>query len=175
MGAKGGYAISRHAESPMAVPVIEGYTGFSAEQGRLFARGLSLTANPVTVGTFNYEVGQDFLVDISEDIMLIWGAGSSPDKDVLQRLGREASASSQMSRAVSLAEYIRKAMRHATYETLSDGTFYGEIPGLQGVWANEPTLEACVDELRSALEDWVRLCIGDGLSVPEIDGVRFFG
>lgn len=76
---------------------------------------------------------------------------------------------------VSLAEYVRKAMLHATYEVLSDGTFYGEIPGFQGVWANAPTHETCVEELRSALEDWVLLCVGDGLSVPEVDSVRFLG
>lgn len=35
-----------------------------------------------------------------------------------------------------LTEYIHAAMRRATYEILSDGTFYGEIPGLQGVYAN---------------------------------------
>ena len=50
---------------------------------------------------------------------------------------------------------IDAAMQRARYEILpDDGTFYGEIPGLNGVWANEPTLEACRDELRSVLEDW---------------------
>lgn len=48
-----------------------------------------------------------------------------------------------------LTEYIATAMRQATYEILpDDGTFYGEIPLCQGVWANAATLEACRDELQ---------------------------
>ena len=43
-----------------------------------------------------------------------------------------------------LTKYIAAAMHHATYELLpDDGTFYGEIPGFQGVYANVDTLEAC--------------------------------
>lgn len=48
-----------------------------------------------------------------------------------------------------LSEFIRAAMRRATYEILpEDKTYYGEIPGLQGVWANADTLEACVTNCR---------------------------
>jgi len=42
-----------------------------------------------------------------------------------------------------LTKYIGAAMRRATYEILPDGTFYGEIPDFQGVYANADTLEAC--------------------------------
>ena len=35
-----------------------------------------------------------------------------------------------------LTAYIQAAMRHATYKLLDDGTFFGEIPDLQGVWGN---------------------------------------
>ena len=52
-----------------------------------------------------------------------------------------------------LSLYIAAAMRHATYEVLSDGTYYGSISGFQGVWASAPTLEACRDELQKVLED----------------------
>ena len=51
-----------------------------------------------------------------------------------------------------LTEYIRAAMRRATYGILSDGTFYGEIPGFQGVYANTETLEACCEQLQEVLE-----------------------
>ena len=55
-----------------------------------------------------------------------------------------------------LTEYIEAAMHRATYEVLEDdGKYFGHIPGLHGVWANEKTLEECRDELRSALEDWI--------------------
>lgn len=71
-----------------------------------------------------------------------------------------------------LTAYIRAAMHHATYEILEDdGTFYGEIPECQGVWANEPTLEACRDELQSALEDWILFSLSRNLPVPVIDGI----
>jgi predicted RNase H-like HicB family nuclease len=56
-----------------------------------------------------------------------------------------------------LLEYIRAAMRLAHYKLLEDGTYFGEIPGFAGVWANEPSLEECREELQSALEDWILL------------------
>ena len=41
-----------------------------------------------------------------------------------------------------LTDYIRAAMRRTKYEILEDDkTFYGHIPGFQGVYANAPTLE----------------------------------
>lgn len=71
-----------------------------------------------------------------------------------------------------LTAYIRAAMNRATYELLGNGEgYYGEIPGLQGVWANENTLEACRNELQSALEDWILFRLRQGLSVPALDGI----
>lgn len=70
-----------------------------------------------------------------------------------------------------LTKYIQAAMHRATYELLSDGTFYGEISGFQGVWANATTLEACREELQSALEDWILVKISDRLPLPIIDGI----
>jgi predicted RNase H-like HicB family nuclease len=70
------------------------------------------------------------------------------------------------------AEYIKAAMDKATYEIIDDPEpFYGEIPGLQGVWATGKTLEACRDELMSALEDWIAFRLRTGRSIPSIDGV----
>lgn len=43
-----------------------------------------------------------------------------------------------------LMEYIQAALHHASYEILSDdGSFYGEIPICNGVYANAVTLEDC--------------------------------
>jgi predicted RNase H-like HicB family nuclease len=43
-----------------------------------------------------------------------------------------------------LTSYIQAAMKRAHYEILTDdGTFYGEIPGFDGVLANAGTLEEC--------------------------------
>jgi len=63
-------------------------------------------------------------------------------------------------------------MSRATYELLPDQTFYGEIPGLQGVLANASTLEACRDQLQEVLEGWIVLGLRLGHRLPEIDGVN---
>ncbi|MCW5935648.1 MAG: type II toxin-antitoxin system HicB family antitoxin [Fimbriimonadia bacterium] len=70
-----------------------------------------------------------------------------------------------------LTDYIRAAMRRAQYEILSDGTFYGEIPGLQGVYANEPSLEGCRETLQEVLEGWILLGLRLGHTLPEVDGI----
>ena len=71
-----------------------------------------------------------------------------------------------------LTEYITAAMRRATYEQLDDGTWYGEIPDFQGVYANAPTLEDCKRELQSVLEDWIILGLRLGHELPVIDGLN---
>jgi predicted RNase H-like HicB family nuclease len=71
-----------------------------------------------------------------------------------------------------LIAYIQAAMRLAHYEILEDdGSFYGEIPGFQGVWANERTLEACREELQSVLEDWIIVGLRLGHTLPVADGL----
>jgi predicted RNase H-like HicB family nuclease len=72
-----------------------------------------------------------------------------------------------------LTKYIQAAMRRAKYEILEDdGSFFGHIPELQGVWANEPTLEACREDLESALEDWIALGISMHHPFPVLDGIE---
>lgn len=70
-----------------------------------------------------------------------------------------------------LGEYIHAAMHHATYKKLGDDTCYGEIPGLDGLYANAPSLEACRDELQSGLEDRILFGLSNGFSIPPIDGI----
>ena len=70
-----------------------------------------------------------------------------------------------------LTAYIGAAMHRAHYEILpDDGSFYGEIEGFQGVWANADTLEACRDELAEVLEEWILLRISLHLDLPVVDG-----
>jgi len=70
-----------------------------------------------------------------------------------------------------LTGYIRAAMRRAHYEILADdGSFYGEIEGFDGVYANADTLEACREELAEVLEEWILLRISRHLDLPMIDG-----
>ena len=71
-----------------------------------------------------------------------------------------------------LTEYIRAAMRRATYGVLpEDRTYFGRIAGFQGVWANEESLEDCRDELQAALEDWMLFRLSRGLALPIIDNL----
>ena len=71
-----------------------------------------------------------------------------------------------------LTAYIRAAMCRAHYTLLpEDGTFFGEIPALPGVWATSATLEACRDELEEVLEEWIALSLSRQLPIPEIDGI----
>lgn len=70
-----------------------------------------------------------------------------------------------------LTDYINAAMHHARYEILEDGTYYGEIPGLQGVYADEPTLEGTRAELQSALEDWLLFRLVNGFPIPPMDDI----
>ena len=72
-----------------------------------------------------------------------------------------------------LTNYLRAAMRRARYEILSDDqTFYGEIPGFEGVYANADTLEACREELEEVLEEWVLFRISKNLLLPVVDGIE---
>ncbi|MEC4812963.1 MAG: type II toxin-antitoxin system HicB family antitoxin [Scytonema sp. PMC 1069.18] len=70
-----------------------------------------------------------------------------------------------------LTEYIEAALKRANYETLDDGTFYGEVPELQGLYANAPTLEACQEELKDSLEEWIVLGLQLGHTMPVLDGI----
>ncbi len=56
-----------------------------------------------------------------------------------------------------LTKYIQSAMSRATYEILPDRTFYGEISGFSGVYANAQTLELCREQLQEVLEGWIVL------------------
>jgi predicted RNase H-like HicB family nuclease len=70
-----------------------------------------------------------------------------------------------------LSEYIQKALEKARYKVLEDGTWFAEIPGFEGVWANATTVEECRHELMEVLEEWLVLKIRDRDSIPEIEGV----
>ena len=72
-----------------------------------------------------------------------------------------------------LLDYIKAALNRAKYEILEDDdTFYGEIPGFDGVYANAETLEVCRNELAQVLEEWVFFRISKSLPLPVVDGVE---
>ena len=72
-----------------------------------------------------------------------------------------------------LTKYIRAALHHARYEILADdGSFYGEIPVCNGVYANAATLEDCREQLEEVLEEWMLFRVSQNLPLPAIDGIE---
>jgi hypothetical protein len=51
-----------------------------------------------------------------------------------------------------LTRYIHEAKEESSVQDFDDGTCFGEVPGLPGVWANEPTTKACREVLQEVLE-----------------------
>ena len=70
-----------------------------------------------------------------------------------------------------IAEYVNAAMDHAQFETLEDGTVYGEIPGLQGVWSEAATITESREELEEVLKEWIDLRLARDLPIPKVDGI----
>lgn len=73
---------------------------------------------------------------------------------------------------MTLSSYIHAAMANARYKLLDDGTCFGDIPGFQGLWANEKQLEKCREALQETLEEWIVLKLRDRDSLPPIHGKR---
>ncbi len=71
-----------------------------------------------------------------------------------------------------LFEYIQKALKKAEYKLLENGTWFAEIPGFEGVWANGQNVEECRIELQEVLEEWLVLKIRDRDHIPEIEGAE---
>ena len=71
-----------------------------------------------------------------------------------------------------IREYLAAAMKRAQYEILEDdGTYYGEIPGFDGMYANAPQLEDCRNMLEEGLEEWLLLSLSLRLPIPVVDGL----
>jgi predicted RNase H-like HicB family nuclease len=72
-----------------------------------------------------------------------------------------------------ILEYVQAALRHAKYEILSDeGTYYGEIPECNGVYADAETLEDCRAQLSEVLDEWILFRVHRQLPLPIIDGIE---
>ena len=65
-----------------------------------------------------------------------------------------------------LSQFIVKKLSGARYKLLKDGSYFGEIPGMRGVWANAKNLEVCRRDLQEVLEEWIILKVRDGDFIP---------
>ncbi|MCK4473716.1 type II toxin-antitoxin system HicB family antitoxin [Candidatus Parcubacteria bacterium] len=64
-------------------------------------------------------------------------------------------------------EFLFFYLNKAKYELIEEGkTYYGEIPGLKGVWATGKSLEECRKKLLETLEGWVILRLKKNLPIP---------
>ncbi len=70
-----------------------------------------------------------------------------------------------------LSEYVERAMEHASYDKLEDGTYSGVIPQCRGVIAFSETLREGEAELQSVLEDWILIGLKLGHHLPIVDGI----
>lgn len=70
-----------------------------------------------------------------------------------------------------LTRYIQAVRCRAHYETIEDGTYYGEIPGFDGVYADADSLEACRTLLQEVPEGWLLVSFDQHISVAVIDGI----
>ncbi|MCC6545502.1 MAG: type II toxin-antitoxin system HicB family antitoxin [Nitrospirae bacterium] len=71
-----------------------------------------------------------------------------------------------------LTEYIQNAIAMAEYKKIEDGSWFAEIPGFEGVWANGGSVEDCRRELIEVLEEWLLLKIQDKDNIPSVGGVE---
>lgn len=65
-----------------------------------------------------------------------------------------------------LSEFILEKLKGAKYKLLKDGSYFGEIASLKGVWANANNLEDCRKELQEVLEDWLLLKVRERENIP---------
>ncbi len=77
-------------------------------------------------------------------------------------------------RCSMILEYINAALEKAKYEIIEDDEpYYGEVPGLKGVWATGKNLEECRRNLAETIEGWIILRLKKGLPIPSIGGIKF--
>jgi predicted RNase H-like HicB family nuclease len=72
-----------------------------------------------------------------------------------------------------IIEYIEAALARAQYEVIRDEEpYYGEVPGLKGVWATGKTLEECRKRLSEVIEGWIIVRLRKGLPIPPLGKYR---
>lgn len=63
-----------------------------------------------------------------------------------------------------IREYIEAALQQAHYEIIEDDEpYYGEVEGLQGVWAQGKSLEECRANLADVIDGWLLVRISKGM------------
>ena len=58
---------------------------------------------------------------------------------------------------VNVSQERTSSAVRSLYDKLEDNSFSGPIPSCPGLLSFAPTFKECAEELRSTLEDWVRV------------------
>lgn len=68
-----------------------------------------------------------------------------------------------------LAEFILKKLKTTRCKKLEDGTYFGHIPSIPGIWSNARRLKECRLELQEVFEEWLVLEIRDRQKISGLD------
>lgn len=71
-----------------------------------------------------------------------------------------------------LVHYCTEALKRAEYK-LEDGSWFAEIVGFAGFWANADTVEATRGELYDVPQEWLLLKLRDGDNLPVVSEIDF--
>ena len=72
-----------------------------------------------------------------------------------------------------ITEYINAALNKAKYEMIeNDEPYYGEVHGLDGVWATGKSLEECRRNLAEVIDGWLVVRLKRGLEIPPIGKIK---
>lgn len=72
--------------------------------------------------------------------------------------------------------YAELAADHARYEQLEDGSWFADVVGLDGAWAEGDTPTDARSELVRVIEGWVRVKLRHGDDdIPPIEGIDLRG
>lgn len=94
--------------------------------------------------------------------------------EVVAEVKTETAAPPILERLITL--YAEAAARHARYAQLDDGTWYGEVVGLDGVWAEGSSVPQVDTELVKVIESWVLLKLDLGQKdIPPMEGLSLDG
>jgi predicted RNase H-like HicB family nuclease len=71
-----------------------------------------------------------------------------------------------------LSHYVGVAMRAAIPQRLEGETWYADLPGFPGVWADGLSPKQCLDTLEEVLRDWLLIKIVDqDRDIPVVDDI----
>ena len=72
-----------------------------------------------------------------------------------------------------IIEYVTEALKRARIEKIDDQEpYYGEVPGLKGVWATGRTHDECRKRLSEVIDGWILVRLRRGLAVPPLGRCR---